>query len=162
MSDSAVRQWQAYLGSFTQVIQSISDQLTFHFLGAEDRPLSDSEARILGVSGAHLAWVRKVAWSYQGDIQVVASAIIPVAETAAFQRLRAWGEQPLGRLLYSDPHLGESESVLLTPESGYAIHRQRVLRFQGHALLSEEQLTPAFLKTWEQEIAAVLRGASHE
>jgi len=162
VSESVSKQWQAYLGSFTQVIQALSDQLVFSFLGAKERPLTKAEGEALGLSAGYPAWVREVAWSYEDVPQVSASAIIPVADTTTFQRLREWGDQPLGKLLYTDPELVECDSVLLPPEEGYAIHRQRELRFHGHALLSVERLTPAFLRTWEHEISAVLSRGVHE
>ena len=105
--------WLTKKGSLTKKLEShTKGNVTVKLVSQKVSPISAYESKLLRLSAKRWAWIREVELRINNEPWVFARTVVyPLTKQIPFL-FKALGEKPLGRLIYSDPKLHESEPSL--------------------------------------------------
>lgn len=153
------RQWLSAPGSLTLRLEALGN-FGLDLVGQWGAIPEPSEAWAMGVAPGKPAWIREVALRVDGEVMVCARSVTPMhGNLPAWPELAGFGDQPLGRMLYTStdihreafecqrPQGGSPLSNLALslgqPRRGLLARRSRFVR-NGKPLLIAECFVPNF------------------
>lgn len=132
---AALRPWLTDPGSLTARIRARCGDFRVHVLAQQLALPQRDEARLLGLSGDELAWVREVLLLADGRAVVYARSVLPRHNLrGAWNLFHGIGARPLGAALFADPRIARQPLACACLDTRDARYHHAVAALPGVAL----------------------------